>query len=241
MISDERKLEIEFGIRRSVPRDLFIDLMQDFPAAAAQADLAIGQSHTAVENGIQLSRSRQSKAIGLVRHQLLDEVFERLLIRHGGEAVRSVQVESKPDELNLEPLHLTTAQFGNLFVGFASHRELQDAPVKNATRRALCHQNRGLSPDLFHGLEMFNDRPRFVLIMVRRDAALLGKIASMTISVLDSRIETFLFQSDIGEFLAGYGAASSVSAVSGKLLPKLRPVAGSFKQDKAKNAEGKKQ
>lgn len=240
MTSDDRKLEIEFGIRRSVPRDLFIDLLQDFPAAAAQADLAIGQSHTAVTNGVQLSRSRQSKAIGLVRYQLLDEVFERLLIRHGGEAVRSVKVETKPDEFKSSPLHLTTAQFGDTFVGFASHRELQDAPIKNATRLALCHQNRGLSPDLFHGPEMFNDRQRFVLIMVRRDPALLGKIASMTISVLDSRNETFLFQSDIAEFLAGYGAAPSVGTASGKQPPKLRPVAGSFKQGRTGNVEGKK-
>lgn len=240
MISDERKLEIEFGIRRAVPRDLFIDIMQDFPAAAAQADMAIGQSHMAVDNGVQMSRVRQSKAVGLVRHQLLDEVFERLLVRHGGESARSVQVESRSDEIKFAPLHLTTAQFGNLLIGFASHRELQDAPVKNATRRALCYQNRGLTPDLFHGPEMFSDRARFVLIMVRRDPAVLGKIASMTISVLDSRNETFLFQSEIGEFLAGYGADSSVRAVSRKQPPKLKPITGTFKEVSAKSADKKK-
>ena len=239
MNPDDRKQEIEHGIRRAVPRDLFIDVMQDFPAAAAQADVAIGQSHTAVQNGVQLSRGRQSKAIGLVRHQLLDEVFEQLLVRHGGEAVRSVKIEASPDEFKAAPLHLTTAQFGSVLVGFASHREVLDVPAKNATRIALCHQNRGLSPDLFHGPEMFSDRKRFVLIMVRRDPALLGKIASMTISILDSRNERFLFQSDIVEFLAGYGAGPVTGYASGKPLPKLRKVAGSFKQGKTETTKEK--
>ena len=239
MVSEERKLEIENGIRRAVPRDLFVDIMQDFPAAAEQADKAIGESHKAVVNGVALSRGRQSKAVGLVRHQLLDEVFERALIKHGGEAVRSVQVETKPDEFEAAALHLTTAQFGNTFVGFASHREFQDAPAKNATRRALCHQNRGLSPDLFHGPEMFRDRQRFVLIMVRRDPALLGKIASMTISVLDSRGENFLFQSDIADFLAGYGAAGTTESASDKPATKLRTIEGSFKdRSRGRAAEG---
>lgn len=228
MISEDRRLEIENGIRRAVPRDLFVDIMQEFPAAAEQADKAVGESHKAVVDGVTLSRIRQSKAVGLVRHQLLDEVFERALINHGGEAVRSVQVETGPDEFKAAPLHLTTALFGNTLVGFASHREVQEAPVKNATRRALCHQNRGLSPDFFHGPEMFTDRERFVLIMVRRDRALLGKIASMTISILDSRGENFLFQSDIAEFLAGYGAAGEKEG-SAKPATRLRAVKGSFK------------
>jgi len=237
MISEERKLEIENGIRRSVPRDVFIDIMQDFPAAAEQADKAIGDSHKAVANGVALSRARHSRAAGLVRHQLLDEVFERALIKHRGEAVRLVQVETKPDEFKLAPLHLTTALFGNTLVGFASHREVEDAPVKNATRRALCYQNRGLSPDLLHGLEMFTDRKRFVLIMVRRDPALQGRIASMTVSVLDSRGESFISQSDIADFLAGYGALGVVPSATDKAPPKLRPSRGRFKDRGERKAD----
>ncbi|MGO6921259.1 hypothetical protein ACCS39_27390 [Rhizobium ruizarguesonis] len=225
MVTDERRFEFEAAIRREVPRNVFVEVKEQFPLAAEQADAAVRTSHVAVSNGVTLSRQRQSKAIGLVRHQITDEVFEQVMLRNGGEFVKSVPVEYKPDEIRDAPVHLTVALFGHTMVGFASHRELLDTPVKNASRRALCYQNRGLSPDFFHPPEMFNDRKRLVLIMVRRDPAILGKIASMTVSVLDSKLETFLYQSDIEDFLAGYGAA----AVSGKAPPILKSVAGSFK------------
>ncbi|MGR9310706.1 hypothetical protein ACU8MX_14895 [Rhizobium leguminosarum] len=225
MTTDERRFEFEAAIRRDVPRNVFVEVKEQFPLAAEQADVAVRSSHDAVTNGVTLSRPRQSKAIGLVRHQITDEVFEQVLLRNGGEFVKSVPVEFKPDELKDAQVHLTTGLFGHTMVGFASHRELMDAPVKNASRRALCYQNRGLSPDFFHPPEMFSDRKRLVLIMVRRDPAVLGKIASMTVSVLDSKLEAFLYQCDIEDFLAGYGTAP----VSGKAAPVLKAVAGSYK------------
>ena len=227
MMTDERKFEFEQAIRRAVPREMFIEVKERFPLAAEQADAAVRNSHTAVANGVPLSRGRQSKATGLVRHQLIDQVFEEILYRHGGMTVKSVSVESGPDEIKAAPIHLTTGSFGETLVGFASHRELLDAPSKNATRRALCHQNRGLSADLFHGLEFFSDRQRFVLIMVRRDLTALGKIASITVCIADSRAEVFLYQSDIDDFLAGYGAAP---AIKKKISPKFRDVSGTFKE-----------
>lgn len=236
MITDERKFEFEHAIRRAIPRDLFVDVKAQFPLAAEQADAAVRHSHKAVTNGVPLSRVRESKAVGLVRHQLLDEVFEQALLRHGGQAIKSIPVELNPDEVKAAPIHLTTGLFGDTLIGFASHRELEDTPVKNATRRALCHQNRGLAPDLFHGLEMFNDRQRFVLIMVRRDPAILGKIASMTVSIADSRGEVFLYQAGIEDFLAGYGV-TSVAASTGKRPPKLRTVSGTFKKGKTEKAD----
>ncbi|MGB3878260.1 MAG: hypothetical protein WA980_20605 [Shinella zoogloeoides] len=227
MITDERKFEFEQAIRRAVPRELFVEVKERFPLAAEQADAAVRNSHTAVTNGVPLSRGRQSKATGLVRHQLIDQVFEEILARHGGTAVTSVPVETAPDEIKAAPIHLTTGSFDDTLVGFASHRELLDAPSKNATRRALCHQNRGLSEDLFHSLELFKDRQRFVLIMVRRDPAVLGKIASITVCIADSRAEVFLYQSDIDDFLAGYGAAATIEK---KEAPKFRDVSGTFKE-----------
>lgn len=227
MITDERKFEFEQAIRRAVPRDLFVEVKERFPLAAEQADAAVRNSHTAVVNGVPLSRGRQSKATGLVRHQLIDQVFEEILARHGGLAVKSVPVVTGPDEIKAAPIHLTTGSFGDTMVGFASHRDVLDAPSKNATRKALCHQNRGLSPDLFDNLELFKDRQRFVLIMVQRDPAALGKIASITICIADSRAEVFLYQSNIDDFLAGYGAAR---AVGKREMPKFRDVSGTFKE-----------
>lgn len=238
MITDERRFEFEGAIRRAVPRDLLVEIKERFPLAAKQADDAVRQSHKAIADGVPLSRVRESKAVGLVRHQLLDEVFEQALLRHGGECVKSVEVEVNPDQFKSAPLHLTTGVFGGTLVGFASHRELAETPIKNATRKALCHQNRGLTPDFFHGPEMFNDRQRFVLIMVRRDPVVLGKIASMTISISDSRAEQFIYQASIEDFLAGYGEASS-STVVGKRPTRLRAVSGTFKEGKVDKESAK--
>lgn len=228
MITDERKSEFEQAIRRDIPRELLIEVMEQFPVAARQADAAVRQAHKAVDNGLVLSRVRESKTIGLVRHHLIDQAFEQIVAHHGGREVKSVPVETGPEEVKVSPIHLTTGEFGATLVGFASHREAVDTPIKNATRRALCHQNRGLSSDLFHREEMFRDRQRFVLIMVRRDARLVGKIASITVCVLDSRCETYLYQEDIEEFLSGYGSVKS----STKIVPRLKSVSKSFKESR---------
>jgi hypothetical protein len=61
----------------------------------------------------------------------------------------------------------------------------------------------------------------------------------MTISVLDSRGENFLFQSDIADFLAGYGAAGTTESASDKPATKLRTIEGSFKdRSRGRAAEG---
>jgi hypothetical protein len=65
-----------------------------------------------------------------------------------------------------------------------------------------------------------------VIIMVRRDPIALGKIASLTLCVVDSRQEEFIYQADIDEFLAGYGAESTSLA---KRPVVLKPVKGGFK------------
>lgn len=226
MISDERKYEFEAAIRRDIPRNVLVEVKALFPRAAEQADIAVSTSHKAVPDGLPLSRYRQSRSVGLIRHSIIDEAFEQILVRNGAEFVKSVPVEYSPDEVRNAPVHLTTGVFGHTMVGFASHRELSDTPVKNATRRALCYQNRGLAPDFFHAPEMFNDRQRMVIIMVRRDPNVLGKIASLTLSVVDSKQEAFIFQADIDEFLAGYGAEDAASV---KRPVVFKPITGGFK------------
>ncbi|KAA3512586.1 hypothetical protein G6L63_11335 [Agrobacterium vitis] len=226
MIPDERKREFEAAIRRDIPRNMLVEVRTLFPRAAEQADVAVSTSHKAVTDGLPLSRYRQSRSVGLMRYNIIDEAFEQILARNGAEFVKSVPVEYTPDEVKLAPVHLTTGVLGHTMVGFASHRELIDTPVKNATRRALCYQNRGLLPDFFHPPEMFSDRQRLVLIMVRRDPNVLGNIASLTLSVLDSKQETFIYQSDIDDFLANYGADGAASA---KRRVVLKPIKGGFK------------
>lgn len=239
MTADDRKLEYEQAIRRAVPRQLFVEVKEQFEIAAEQASAAVKKSDLTVTNGVPLSPRRQSKAIGLVRHQILDQVFEELITRHGGTMVNCVELDipvgvRKSKSL---PIHLTTGVFGETLLGFASHRELQDAPIKNATRKALCQLNFGLSDDLFKSREVFSDRQRFVVIMVQRDAFELGKIASISICILNSQAEQFIYQSDINEFLDGYGARPTTKKKTG---PKLRNVSATFKEARDGREKSKK-
>ena len=93
MISDERRFEFESAIRRDVPRDLLVEIEHQFGLAAQQAEAAVSGSQTAVTHGVALSRRRASRATGLVRFQIIDEMFEQMLNRHGAEFVKSVPIE----------------------------------------------------------------------------------------------------------------------------------------------------
>jgi hypothetical protein len=208
--------DYEAEVRRDIPRDFLLDVKDYFSAAAKQAELAISNSHRAIDNGIPIGVRRRNQGAGLVRYFIIDEAFEQLLARHGGEPVNSVKIEGVDGQKSVR-LHLTTARFGATLIGFASHFNTDDLPVKNATRKALCAQNRGLIRDLLTGPELYRDRERFVLVMVRRDRSDIGKIASMTISISDDRISQYLMQANINDFLASYGtqpAAGKPSAIT---------------------------
>ncbi|MEL6505367.1 MAG: hypothetical protein AAFQ10_13030 [Pseudomonadota bacterium] len=208
MITEDRAPEYEAAIRKDVPRNVFVEVKSLFETAALQANAAVSASQGAVPSGLSLTRHRQSRSVGLIRYNLIDQAFEDILTRHEAEFIKAVPVEFEQDEPSLVPVHLTTGVFGGTIIGFASHRDALDTPTKNATRRALCFQNRGLSPDFFHPPEMFIDRQRLVLIMVQRDPVALGKIASLKLCILDSKQERFIFQADINDFLAGYGSSN---------------------------------
>jgi hypothetical protein len=194
-------------VRRDVPRAFLVDVVDYFQTAARQAKQAITGSHVGIEGGIPLGVRRGNRAAGLIRYQVMDEAFEQLVARHGGEVVGQVQVEGAEGP-QAAPIYLTTALFGSTLVGFASHHEHDDLPVKNASRTALCAQNIGLGGDIFRPPELYVDRPRFALLMIQRDAFDIGKIASITVSIVDPMMRQFLMQVDVNEFVASYGSTA---------------------------------
>ena len=226
MVTYEHKHEIEASIRRDVPRAALVEVLHRFPVGAEQAEAAVAKSAEAVAEGISLSRRRAAKAVGLVRYQVLDEMFEQIITANGGEFVGRVELQVGPEEVKQAPVFLTTGKFGGTMVGFASHREIEDLPIKNASRAALCNCNRGLMKDLFQDQESFKQRDRFVLIMLRRDRFEIGKLASMTVCVVSPKLDHFITQTEIEEFLAGYGAAPEQE----KAPVALKQVSSSFKE-----------
>lgn len=197
--------DYQAAVRRDVPRAFLIDVQEYFSRAAKQAKLAVTTSHTLIDGGIPLGVRRGNQLSGLIRYGITDEGFEQLVARHAGEPVGQVRVDGIDGPKNA-PVYLTTARFGATLIGFASHHQADDLPVKNASRKALAAQNAGLGTDLFRPKELYVDRERFVLIMVRRDPSDVGKVASITMTMTDPQITQFIMQADLNEFLASYGS-----------------------------------
>lgn len=210
MISDDLRRAYEAALRTDIPRPVLVEVAQSFPLAAAQARTAVLNSTDVVEGGVQLSRPRAAKAAGLLRFQVLDEAFEQIVLRNGGEIISRVAIDHGSDGAKDAPVFLTTGKFGGTLLGFASHREITDLPIRNASRVALCSQNRGLIRDMFAPLESFDQRDRFALVLAQRDPSDIGRIASLNISIIDPKFEGFLLQSDLNDFLAGYGERPAV-------------------------------
>ena len=188
MISDVLRLAYEAAVRRDIPRSVLIEVSQSFPLAAAQARAAVANSHRSIEGGTSLSRSREAKAAELVRFQVLDEMFEQIVTRNGGEFIFRVPIDHGRNRSKEAPIFLTTGKFGGTLLGFASDREKNDLPIRNASRLALSSQNRGLTSDMFAPLENFAQRSRFALILAQRDPDDIGKISSMTITLVDPKL-----------------------------------------------------
>lgn len=237
MISDDLRRAYEDALRADIPRSVLVEVAQSFPIATAQAQAAVVKSTDAVEGGLRLSRSRAAKAAGLLRFQVLDEAFEQIVLRNGGEIVSRVPIEHGQDGAKEAPVYLTTGKFGGTLLGFASHREITDLPIKNASRIALSSQNRGLVQDMFAAPESFGHRDRFALILAQRDPSNIGRIASLNLSLIDPKFEGFLMQADLNEFLAGYGERPVVKARKIELKRGARRFKDKGKPDQSSGAK----
>jgi len=223
MLEMAQQLEFAAGIRRDVPRNILVEVQEVFPVGARQADHSVNSSESKEERPLVLSSRRKRLAIGLLRAQMLDEAFEQILTRNGVEFVRQIKIDVGTDEKKDTPVFLTVGRFGSTLLGFASHLKIEDLPNKRSkSRRALCTLNRGLTRDLFGHPESYRDADRFAVLMVRRDLEDVSKIATITVCLIDARQERFVYQQELGEFLAGYGSTSGVPARRTTLLKSVK-------------------
>jgi hypothetical protein len=206
MTEDEKVDQFVRDTRRQVPREFLVDFLDAAEHAAKTAKQVVWGTVDEPRQGIKLSARRANRATGLVRFQYLDEVFEATALRHGGELVSRIELELGGQE-RTDPVFLTTVRFGSVLVGFASHREQDDLPVANQSRKALARLNTGLSRDLFSiGDEHFTESERFVILMLQRDRYDVGRIARISIAMVSADLQQYLFKEGVTEFLAGYGA-----------------------------------
>lgn len=206
MTEDEKAEQFVRETRHQVPREFVVEFLDAANAAAKAAKDVVWGSADEPTRPIKLSGRRANRATGLVRFQFLDEVFEATALRHGCELVSRIQLEFDGKDRS-DPVFLTTVRFGNALVGFASHREQDDLPVANQSRKALARLNSGLTRDLFGaGDEDFTESERFVVLMLQRDHYDIGRIACVSVAMVSADLQEYLFKEEVTEFLAGYGA-----------------------------------
>ena len=206
MTEDEKAEQFVRDTRHQVPREFVVDFLEAADDAAKTAKQVVWGADDEPTRLIRLTGRRANRATGLVRFQYLDEVFEVTALRHGGELVSRIELELDGKE-RIDPIFLTTVKFGNALVGFASHREQDDLPVANQSRKALARLNAGLTRDLFGaGDEHFTESERFVVLMLQRDRYDVGKIARVSIAMVSADLQQYLFKEEATEFLAGYGS-----------------------------------
>jgi hypothetical protein len=85
---------------------------------------------------------------------------------------------------------------------------------------------------MFASMETFAQRSRFALILAQRAPDDIGKISSMTITLVDPKLETFLFRKDINEFLAAYGERPQAKGQEKGRRITLKPAPARFKGNK---------
>ncbi|MGQ2902267.1 MAG: hypothetical protein ACT6RL_10245 [Neoaquamicrobium sediminum] len=206
MTEDEKAEQFVREARNQVPREFVVDFLEAAEDAAKMAKQVVWGGADEPARRINLSGRRANRATGLVRFQYLDEVFEATALRHRGELVSRIELELDGKE-RIDPVFLTTVRFGNALVGFASHREQDDLPVANQSRKALARLNAGLTRDLFRpGDQDFTESERFVVLMLQRDRYDVGRIARVSVAMVSADLQKYLFKEEVTEFLSGYGA-----------------------------------
>lgn len=204
-------------VRTNVPKNVFLDLMDawasDLPRLVkAQADLG-------------LSGKRRRQSFGLSRHFKFDQSFEETAAKHGGVKLEHVVVNPGQGEPEQErSLHLTTYAFGEVIIGFASHREPGDTPRKTITRRILASANRGIGQADFFG----GGRPMgfdcYVTVMAQVDPSDLTNLQNISVALIDTSQEQFIECIPVAAFIEGYAPSSPPKPLIGgvKRVPPFR-------------------
>lgn len=233
MTEDEKAEQFGHDARHQVPREFVVNFLEAAENATKTAKQVVWGGADEPARPIKLSGRRANRATGLIRFQFLDEVFEATALRHGGELVSRIELEFDGKE-RADPVFLTTVKFGNALVGFASHREQDDLPVANQSRKALARLNAGLTRDLFGaGDEHFTENERFVLLMLQRDRYDVGKLAKVSVAMVSADLQKYLFKEEVTEFLAGYGADANP-----KPTVRLKKPAAGFRDTRKRDGQG---
>lgn len=218
------------AVQAAVPRGFWVDVMDHFAAAAAGAKRAVFDNTS-------LEVARAHRVAGLMRHAMLSQEFEQLCDTHGGELVHSVRIDDPFYGIEDRRLFLSTYRFGSLLIGFASHRSAEELPSRTQTRQALAMLNASMTPSLFAEPLPFSAEERFLVVMVRRDEHDIGKIAALTVALLDGVQHEFLFQRPIEDMLASYEEPAETAT---NLVPTAKRSAPPFRERPGEPNVGRK-
>jgi len=217
--------QVASKIRKCIPRDFLIDLLDDHDTAFRQASLATAD--------LGLEKRRRIRAAGWTRFELLEQGMSNLCDLYGGFALPDGVLPGT--ELRL---FNDCYVFGDVLLGRASMVEAGSLPKKNLTRSRASTLNRFrqttfLEPEASTGAKA---PTVFVLILSSRDFSDLSKPGEIAVAVIEDGYNQFSMYQRLEDFIASYDDMTSADDVLGPgqpeaaidpvqlVKPKARPI-----------------
>ncbi|MBI1360265.1 MAG: hypothetical protein GC155_08275 [Alphaproteobacteria bacterium] len=166
-----------------------------------------------------LTAWRSARAEGFVRFQKLEQTFQEVGDRHGGECLLGHLVPGT-DQAFFQPMQ----RFGVCVVGISSQPEPGELPTKNKTRGAAVSMNLFCTPTLPFGPEFETDPDLYVALLVSRDPTVRGTAKDVEIAVIDATFSRFVFRQSLKDFLASYPDDGSIAPPVAAVPPPKGPL-----------------
>lgn len=187
---------IKNAMLEAMPRDLFIDL-EDMTASRALAAFEMVRDHAG------LDEKRARELVGQARFRMLEKGFQEVCQLHNGTPLEGGLIPGT-NLRAFQPFMRFQGSSRGIILGLASMRARGELPHKNQSREAGVTLNYYLTPRLdFDGT---GPKPGdiFVLFLVARDPARVGKIDEIAIGIVDSEYKSYLLYEPLEDFMAGY-------------------------------------
>jgi hypothetical protein len=198
--------EIKARIVSTLPRDLFIDLLDAAEARTRQA-------HELIRDNTDLTGRSARGLEGQARFRLMEKGFQDTCELHGGMRLEG-DVIPGTDLRYYQPFMRFGGDRLGVLLGLASMPEPRELPTKNRSRLAGVTLNYYLTPRLDLEGDGGTAKPGdiFVLFLFARDPSQGGRLREVAIGVIDSEYQGFLAYETVETFMEAYAPPSTETA-----------------------------
>lgn len=193
---------------QTVPRDLFIDLLDACPAEAQKAAEMVKE-----RSGLTGRPARE--LIGQARFRMQSRAFTELCLKHGG-APLAGDVIPNTDKRVYQSFHrFQGSSKHGIILGLATMSEPRSLPAKNMSRVAGVSLNYHLTPRLDLDGTGPRDGDIFAVFLCARDPSDPGLVQHIALGVINAEYDEFIEYWPIEEFLQAYAPEAAPGPQSG--------------------------